>query len=90
MTAYALKTSGTPPMFLDAMDSSRPDLHVGRRVRLLIEAPPLKKGYVYMVRAVMTYGNRESPEDVFYLEHEGDRSTALRREIQFVEPPEND
>jgi hypothetical protein len=73
--------------------SKKPDHLVGKKVRLLVGAPPPSLGspsLVYTVRAVLTYINRESPEDVFYLEAEnGDRSTALRRDLEFVNSPES-
>jgi hypothetical protein len=75
------------------VDSSKAADHlVGMKVRLLTGSLPPPVGgapAVYTVRAVMTYTNRESPEDVFCLEGEnGSRSTALRKELKFLDSPE--
>jgi hypothetical protein len=63
------------------MDSVR----VGSVVRLLIDSPPFKKGAVCKVKSVMTFGGREGPDDVCLLECDGKRTTAQRKELEFIE-----
>lgn len=72
-------------MFTVSAKSPEQKLLTGKRVKLLVDLPPFKKGTICIVRHMLTYRDEVLPEDPFVVECDGKLTNALRREVEILE-----
>lgn len=58
---------------------------VGKRVKLLVDAPPFERGTICVVKNELTYADRVLPEDPLVLKCDGAFASALRKEVEVLD-----